>query len=256
MWKNIRKGVESFFGHVLYVAGEGLHIRFWYDLWCGHIPLKDLCPDLFSRATGKEASISELITISSDGGSRSWNIQFHRAPDDWEKEIVFAFYEHVYSKLPRGEGIDSLFWKLTLNDVFDVLSFYNSLSTPTFPFPWKYIWSIKVPRRVSFFLWTATRDSIFTIDNLVKRNLSLVNWCYLCRCDEKTVDHLLIHCKFAHALWRSVFDVWFVVGDAKDGCFSSFCIGEFFGVTLFFGLEYGANLFDMVDLEGTYYLYF
>ena len=28
MWKNIGKGAESFFGHVLYVVGEGLHIRF------------------------------------------------------------------------------------------------------------------------------------------------------------------------------------------------------------------------------------
>ena len=55
MWKNIRKGAESFFGHMLYVVGEGLHIRFWYDLWCGYIPLKDLYPDLFSRAMGKDA---------------------------------------------------------------------------------------------------------------------------------------------------------------------------------------------------------
>ena len=78
--------------------------------------------------------------------------------------------------MPRGEGIDSLFWKSTLDGVFDVHCFYNSLSTPpTFPFPWKCIWGIKVPRRVSFLLWTATWDSILTIDNLVKRNLSLVN---------------------------------------------------------------------------------
>ena len=26
---------------------------------------------------------------------------------------MFSFYEHVYSKMPRGEGIDSLIWKLT-----------------------------------------------------------------------------------------------------------------------------------------------
>ena len=187
------------------VVGESFRIRFWYHLWCGQIPLKDLYLDLFSRAMGKEASIFELITISSNDGSRSWNIQFHKALNDWQEERVFSFYEHVYSKMPRGEGIDSLFWKSTPNGVFDVRSFYNSLSTPTFPFPWKCIWSIKVPRGVSFFLWTTTQDSILTIDNLVKRNLSLVNWCCLCRCNEETVDHLLIHYKFAHALWSEVF---------------------------------------------------
>lgn len=103
MWKNIRKGAKSFFGHVC--------IRFWHDLWCGHIPLKDLYPDLFSRALGKDVWISELITITSDIGS-SWNIQFHWAPDDWEVEEVDAFYEHIYSKMRKDVGVDSLFWKL------------------------------------------------------------------------------------------------------------------------------------------------
>ena len=105
MWKNIRKGRESFFGHVLYVVGEGLRIRFWYDLWCVHVPLKDLYLDLFSRALGKDAWISELITITSNGGSRSWNIKFQWAPDDWEVESVDAFYEHIYSKIPRVRGL-------------------------------------------------------------------------------------------------------------------------------------------------------
>ena len=41
------------------------------------------------------------------------------------------------------------------------------------------------------------------------------------------------------------------MGDTKDSCFSSFCMGEFSGVALFFDLEYSASLFDVVDLEGT-----
>ena len=164
-----------------------------------------MVPDLFSRALGKDAWIFELITITSDGGC-SWNIQFHRAPDDWEVERVDAFYEYIYSKMPKGEGVDSLFWNLTPNGVFDVRSFYNSLSAPsTISFPWKCVWSSKVPRRVSFFLWIAARDSILTIDNLVKENLPLVNRCCLCRYDGETMDHLLLHCKFAHALWSEVF---------------------------------------------------
>ena len=46
---------------------------------------------------------------------------------------------------------------------------------------------------------------ILIIDNLVMKNLLLVNWCCLCWCDEETVDHLLLRCKFAHALWSEVF---------------------------------------------------
>ena len=31
MWKNIRKGAEIFFGHVLYATDEDFCIRFWHD---------------------------------------------------------------------------------------------------------------------------------------------------------------------------------------------------------------------------------
>ena len=57
---------------------------------------------------------------------------------------------------------------------------------------------------VAFFLWTTARGGILTIDNLVKKNLPLVNWCSLCRCEEEIVDHLLIHCKYANTLWSEV----------------------------------------------------
>ena len=51
----------------------------------------------------------------------------------------------------------------------------------------------------------------------------------------------------------SLFDVWNSVGDAEDGCFSSFCMEESFGGTLFYYLEYGTSLFDVANLEGTKY---
>ena len=111
--------------------------------------------------------------------------------------------------MPRVKGDDTLTWKLNRYGVFDVCSYYNFLAvpdgSPSISFPWKCIWSIKVPKRVSFFLWTTARSSILTIDNLVQRCLPLVNWCCMCQCDEEIVDHLLLHCKFAYVLWSEVF---------------------------------------------------
>ena len=46
------------------------------------------------------------------------------------------------------------------------------------------------------------------------------------------------------------------MGDSKDGCFSSLCLGELFGDTLFFNLEYDASLFGVANLEGMKYLHF
>ena len=67
-------------------------------------------------------------------------------------------------------------WKLTKNGDFDIRSFYNKLQAP-FPiiFPWKGIWKVKAPQRVSFFVWTAIWDKILTDDNLRGRGFDFVD---------------------------------------------------------------------------------
>ena len=37
------------------------------------------------------------------------------------------------------------------------------------PFPWKGIWSVKVPKRVLFFIWIAALGRILTLDNLMRK---------------------------------------------------------------------------------------
>ena len=70
-------------------------------------------------------------------------------------------------------------------DIFYVRSFYNSfLKATSISFPCQSIWCVKIPKRLSFFSWTAARCGILTVDNLIKKNLPPVNWCCLCRCDE------------------------------------------------------------------------
>ena len=33
---------------VTFEVGDGACVQFWYGQWCGHLPLKDLYPDLFA----------------------------------------------------------------------------------------------------------------------------------------------------------------------------------------------------------------
>ena len=100
----------------------------------------------------------------------------------------YSFFEHISSKLPRGEGDDNLIWQLICSGVFDMRSFYNSLlEAPSVSFLWQSIWCVKIPKMVSFFLWTTARGGILTIDNLIKKNLPLVNF-FLISKDKRYID--------------------------------------------------------------------
>ena len=109
------------------------------------------------------------------------------------------------SNLPPTKNEDCMKWKLTKNGDFDTCSFYNKLRDPLpIIFPWKGIWKVKTPQHVSFFVWTTIWDKILTGDNLQGRGFDFVDWCIMCRCNRKTVDHLLLHCEKAYWLWSLI----------------------------------------------------
>ena len=43
-----------------------------------------------------------------------------------------------------------------------------------------------------------------TIDNIKKRKVWILNWCYMCECNSESVDHLFLHCLVAMDLWSMV----------------------------------------------------
>lgn len=93
--------------------------------------------------------------------------------------------------------------------MFEVRSYYRVLrSTTQPPFPWKTIWKLKMPTKVSFFLWTAALGRILTIDNLRRRQVVEVDLYCMCKRGEETIDHLITHCSIARELWNLVFPLF------------------------------------------------
>ncbi|RVW36857.1 hypothetical protein CK203_113738 [Vitis vinifera] len=68
-------------------------------------------------------------------------------------------------------------------------------------FPHSKIWVDKVPTKIAFFAWEATWGKVLTLDRLQRRGWQFPNRCFLCGCEEETINHILIHCTMAKGLW-------------------------------------------------------
>jgi hypothetical protein len=150
-----------YFRFVRYEMRDRTKIRFWHDLWCEDQPLKESFLDLFCIACCKEAWVADHLLFSN--GNIQWNLSFIRPMQDWEVELVIAFFNVLYLLKVRLGGEDSIWWIPSKRKKFEVRSFYQTLSIPSSSsFPWKTIWRVKVPSRVSFFVWIAALGKILS----------------------------------------------------------------------------------------------
>ena len=168
----------------------------------------EVYPGLYNIASNKEASIADNSELVS--GYCQWNISFIHALNDWEVEELASFYSLLYSFNLVGGG-DKIWWVPNSKGKFEVSSFYNEIiAKDSCPFPGKNIWRVKAPPRVAFFVWSAALGKILTQDNLRKKNMVVINRCGMCKRDEETVDHLLLHCECAqlYGMPSSIVLIW------------------------------------------------
>jgi len=151
VWKFIRKGWDNVAKFLRFEVGDGSHIRFWHDLWCGDRPLKLGYPTLFSIARSPDAWVVDNLSVV--GGIAHWNVLFTHNVQDWEVEMVMSFFEQLYSIRVRHGEVHRAVWTLSKRRNFEVKSFYKALVChETTSFPWKGIWHVKAPTRVAFFV--------------------------------------------------------------------------------------------------------
>ena len=123
------------------------------------------------------------------------DVRFIQGPNDWDADVVDDFFRFLTSNLPLVTDGDRMRWKLTKNGDFTIRSYYYKLNgSSSVAFPWKGIWKVKAPRRVSFFVWIAAWDRILMGDNLWFRFFDFVDWCIMCCCCGEIVNHLLLPC--------------------------------------------------------------
>ena len=67
------------------------------------------------------------------------------------------------------------------------------------------VWNPWVPKRVSFFAWEAIWGRILTMDQLKRRGWILPSRCFLCKVEEESTNHVLIHYPKVAMIWHLIF---------------------------------------------------
>jgi hypothetical protein len=103
---------------------------------------------------------------------------FIKATQNWEVDTFASFFMMLYLGTMRQEGEDKLQWVPSKRELFGVKFFYRVMGChDDFHFPWKSLWMAKVSLRIAFFVWSAALEKIFTMDNLWKRYVIVVDRC-------------------------------------------------------------------------------
>ena len=125
-----------------------------------------------------------------------------------EMEAFRSFIHSIYSTSVRGTEEDKRYWLPCKRKGFTVSAYYHLLiGHNEHSFPWKSIWKQKIPSRVAFFVWTAALGKCLTIDNLKKRKVCILDWCYTCKYNSESVNHLFLHCPLLrrYGIWCLVY---------------------------------------------------
>ena len=157
-------------------------------------------PSLFNLALNKEARVADKW--ESDVGAGGWSPTFLRSLNDWEIGEMVRFLQILHDQNFRPTGEDMLLLKEVKEKRFSVKAMYKCYDiSPALDFPYHSIWNSVVPPKIGIFTWEAAWGKVLTLDNLKRRGMAFANRCFLCEEGEKTINHLLIHCRSAKMLW-------------------------------------------------------
>ncbi|KAL6314020.1 hypothetical protein AAG906_011754 [Vitis piasezkii] len=191
VWKEIWKESDWCWDNMGFIVGKGNKINFWTDVWCEDTRLSQRFPHLYAMATYRDATVEEMW--DQNFGQGGWNLRFLRDFNDWELEMIGNLLNVLRSYKPSMEK-DSVRWKGGRNGKFRVKEAYRVVTRPNdIGFPSRCIW-----------VDSATWGRVLTLDRLQKRGWQLPNCCFLCGCEEETVNHILIHCIVVRVLWDIV----------------------------------------------------
>ncbi|RVX06497.1 putative ribonuclease H protein [Vitis vinifera] len=167
-------------------ANGAVGVGVWKEIW----KESEWCWDNMMLRVGKGNTIKFWIDVWCSDSALS-----HCFPH------LFGMAAQRNSTVEEMWDQNSVLWRQGRSGQFRVKEAYRLLTkSDDIDFPSRSIWVARVPTKVAFFAWEATWGKVLTLDRLQRRGVQLPNCCFLCGCEEESVNHILIHCTVVRAL--------------------------------------------------------
>ncbi|KAM6587325.1 hypothetical protein CsatA_009930 [Cannabis sativa] len=196
----------------------------WRSIWSS----KDLVRQGVRRTIGTGSSTSILhhpwlpdasnpYITSSHVGLIGHEVSSRFSMDDrsWDVELVRDMFNerdaNLILSIPLSFSTSSDFWSWSDESTgqFSVKNAYGILQASKDPRTgnnnsgfWQKFWQLKIPPKVTNFLWRAASGTLPTCVNLRTKHVDVPSLCPVCRAAPETISHILLSCSFATSCWN------------------------------------------------------
>ncbi|KAK0586151.1 hypothetical protein LWI29_001876 [Acer saccharum] len=196
IWRSIKFGSKVLLGGLKWRVGNGDRIAFWCDVWV---------PDfgkLQDHAIIPLSSYHFSEKVSDYLYEEEWNVQKLCVVLPWQ--IIHRILSTHAGSSHSGE--DRVIWGLSNNGQFSVKSAYESIvaNEEVSIWKWDFLWKLKLPPRVQFFLWAVLHGKILTNEHRVSRGLTMDMTCSICNEGCENLVHVFKGCSAAVTIWEDI----------------------------------------------------
>lgn len=204
-WRKVLNLRSTFRDFIRIRVGNGRNTLFWFDPWLDE---GALCSNLHERLI-LDSGLGSMITV----GDLSWNGLF--AWPNPNSPALMSLNERETPSLNSEE--DRVIWKPTGKNVYVVKDAWESIRFRGESKPWgKLIWKSPNIPKCSFIAWLGAHHKLITLDRVKRWGIALSNRCFLCKEEEKDIDHLFFECKFLSKIWNDARRMIGVEGDYRS----------------------------------------
>lgn len=175
--------------------GDGASTKVWKVPW---LPSEDNgCPSTAIISELQDIHVQNLMLPNTN----AWDT-------DLLKELCDDRDYHLIQRIPipLTQKKDSWFWLHDPKGKFTVKSTYQKLQGPfdtSVSSFWHRLWSLRIPNKVSCFLWRVCKGFLPTMLALASKQVQVNTRCPWCFMNTENDTHILFGCEFARTVWST-----------------------------------------------------